>query len=448
MRKIVYVSMFFFLAFSRPVAAQVPPALETEFQQIIEAVLVDPGVKGIAACIIMPDNSVWTGQAGGNGSGTGITDTTVFYGGSTTKTFVATRILQLWEDGLINLDTTYTAYLDTIAFVLPETTIRQLLSHTSGVFDYDENPFYFIDLYYNPAQFYTPAGILQKWVNQPHVFAPGTAYAYSNTNYVILGMVVEAITGNPLAEELRNHVYNQVPVYHTYFGAYESFTEPYCGLWMLDGSTLVDYTYYPHTALLSSAYAAGNIVTHPLDEALFIRHLINGNILSGAALSEMLTLNPFSNDYGLGIIGIEFAQDTLLYGHNGGIGNLTDMFHCPQLNLTVVVMQNSENGTTAVFNNLFVSAWQAIVASVEEPLPATAGFTIFPNPAHDYVNISLPAVDPNTSVEICSLSGEVVERLTPGDAVVQADISHYRAGCYFVLLRSGERTVRLRFIKL
>jgi D-alanyl-D-alanine carboxypeptidase len=173
--------------------AQIPPSLLNDFQQILDNSLTSPGVKGISACVIMPDNSIWTGQAGSNGSGTMITDNTVFYGGSTTKTFVATRILQLWENELINLDTCYVAYIDTIDNVLPQTTIRQMLNHTSGIFDIDSHPSFFNDLYSDPSHFFTPSELLQSYLNQPHLFLPGTNHEYSNSNYLILGVIIEQL---------------------------------------------------------------------------------------------------------------------------------------------------------------------------------------------------------------------------------------------------------------
>lgn len=418
--------------------AQVPPSLETQFQQIIEYALVNPGVKGISACVILPGDAVWTGQAGDNGSGITISDTTLFYGGSTTKTLIATRLLQLWENGQIQLDTTYTAYIDTIDYVMPQTTLRQMLNHTSGIFDVDQHPMFFIDQFLDPSHFYTPAEILQSYLNQPHLFAPGTNHEYSNSNYIILGTVIEAVTGNPVAIELRNHLYQPLQLQHTYFGAYEEFTEPYCGLWIYVDDELTDLTGLPHTSLLSAAFSAGNIVSRPLDEALFIRNLINGNILGPAALNEMQTMNPFSNDYGLGLMALVLGQDTMIYGHNGGIGNLTEMFHSPELDLTVVVMQNSENGDAQPFNYLFLAALDYLFTGIDQP-DATDAFRLFPVPAELTLFLETN-ISGMKYISINSSTGVPVIHKTSGDYKTALDVSKLSPGIYFlnVLNEKGE----------
>lgn len=426
--------------------AQVPQALQNRFQYLLDSALISPGVKGISACVIMRDNSVWTGHAGDNGSGVAITDTTVFYGGSTTKTFVATRIMQLWEDGLIKLDTTYTAYIDTIANVLPETTIRQMLNHTSGVFDVILNPQFLTDPITNPTHFYTPQEVLALYLNQPHVFLPGTDQEYSNSNYIILGMIVGAITGNPLHQELRNHVFNLIPLKHTYMGAYETFTEPYCGLWSYQNGILTDLTSIPHTAILSAVPGAGNVVSYPPDEAWFIRNLINGNILSEAALSEMLQLSPFDNNYGLGIMGIQFVQDTMVFGHGGGIGNRTEMFHCPKLNLSIVVMQNSENGNVGPFFGLFISAYSSIVG-IEENINQQYSFSIYPNPANEQVFVSLTDYSANDKIEIFAASGLLMKTVPVSDTGFSIDIRDLPKGVYIVKYKSDKRYRVLKLIR-
>jgi len=424
--------------------AQVPPTLQNDFQQIIDYSLVNPGVKGISACVIMPDNSVWTGYAGDNGSGINISDSTVFYAGSTTKTFVATRLLQLWADGLVNLDTTYTSYIDTIDFILPQTTIRQMLNHTSGVFDIDEHPSFFIDILSNPTHFYTPVELFQTYLNQPHNFAPGTNHEYSNSNYVILGTIIEAITGNSLTVELRNNIFNTIPLTHTYFGAYESFPEPYCGLWMYIDATLTDFTAYPHTSLLTSAYSAGNIVSYPLDEAIFIRNLINGNILTPSALDQMEIMNSFSGDYGLGLMGIPLGIDTMLYGHNGGIGNLTEMFHSPQLNLTVVVMQNSENGDVQPFNNLFLTAYNYILTNIVEESAKSTSNCVYPNPTSNYLIINVPQ---QKVIEISNIKGQLLKTFLVNGDKNSINISDFINGIYIIRVRTDNGIMTKKFIK-
>jgi D-alanyl-D-alanine carboxypeptidase len=372
--------------------AQIPQSLQNKFQETIEMALISPGVKGISACVIMPDESIWLGQAGVNGAGDPITDTTLFYAGSTTKNFIATRILQLWDAKQIDLDTTYTAYIDTIDFLEPQTTIRQLLNHTSGVYDYLNNPSFLEDVFSNFDYIYSPAQVLNLYLNQPHIFQPGTNFQYSNSNYIVLGLIIEGITGEPFGKQLRDHIFNVVPMPKTYVGSFDTITDPHCGLfWSVGGSPLVDYSaFFPHNSLLSGASAAGNLVSYPMDEARYIRKLINGQLLSEEAMEQMLTMNPFSGTYGLGIISIDAGVDTLLLGHTGDIGNITEMFHCPQSNVTIVVMQNSRNATLDAFIDLFIATQDFVLSSAEPFLANTV--VVFPNPTQNLLTVTnLPA---------------------------------------------------------
>jgi D-alanyl-D-alanine carboxypeptidase len=428
--------------------SQISTELQNQFQEIINKALIDPGVKGVSACVIMPDNSIWHGQAGTNGSGVVITDTTVFYGGSTTKTFVATRILQLWEEEKINLDTTYTAYIEPIKNVNNEVTVRQLLSHTSGIYNYTQNPLFFSEIAKSPTQFYSPTDILASFLDKPHVFQPGTNYEYSNSNYVILGLIIEAITGNPVSQELREHVYSKVPLKQTYLGAYEEFSQPHCGLWASENGKIVNLSNGSHVALLSTAYVAGAIVTYPPDEALFIRNLINGEILSDRALAEMEKMNPFDNSYGLGLMGINLGDNAMLYGHNGGIGNKTEMFHFPAINLTVVVMQNSENADVNVFNNLFVTASSSIINNKTD-IKSSISFSIslYPNPALNELFVNLPDIQENASLEIYTITGICMGKYNVNNQIYSIDIRNFPQGMYILNYKCENSVKPYKFLK-
>jgi hypothetical protein len=143
----------------------------------------------------------------------------------------------------------------------------------------------------------------------------------------------------------------------------------------------------------------------------------------------METMNTFSENYGLGLIGIELGVDTILYGHNGGIGNLTDMFHSPQLNLTVVVMQNSENGDAQAFNNLFLNAFGFILTSnIDENVELTTDF-IYPNPVSSQLTIEIPH---QSKIEISNIEGGLLKTFFVDGDVNVIDISDLSSGLYII----------------
>ena len=433
---------FIFLSFTAvafSVQCQVAPILASNYQNIIEQALINPGVKGISACVILPDETIWLGTAGDNGSGIEINENTVFYAGSTTKSFVATRVLQLWQEDAIDLDAPYTSYIDEIPNVQPEVTIRQLLGHTSGVYDYIENPIFFDGVFSDFSYTYDPIELLSLYLNQPHNFQPGTNYQYSNTNYIILGLVIEGITGNSLAQELRDNIFNPLLLTKTYFGGYETFNDQHCGLHWLENNSLVDLTpNFPHQSLLTCAFASGNIVSYPQDEAKYVRKLMNGEVLNDEALAMMLDLNTFSNNYGLGAIAIPAGGDTVLYGHTGGIGNITEMFHCPLLNVTVVVVQNSMNASLETFINLFLATTEYLNQEVSVEEAEVNELSIFPNPASNLFTVTHKG-ERMVRVDVIGINGNLIKTMSPNANIQDIDLSELAVGIYNiqVLLDSG-----------
>ncbi|HEY5488286.1 MAG TPA: serine hydrolase domain-containing protein, partial [Candidatus Limnocylindrales bacterium] len=173
-------------------AAQLGPQL----QAVLDQQQADGGIPGIGATITFPDGSIWS-----SGSGNAIaspaepaTGDTPFVVGSITKTFITAAIMQLADAGQLSID-------DPLSNWVPDfpnaqnITIRELLHHTSGIYDYFDYPTYNTQVFLTmQGHSWTPQEILSTFVGAPY-FPPGTGYHYSNTNFILLGLVVENITG-------------------------------------------------------------------------------------------------------------------------------------------------------------------------------------------------------------------------------------------------------------
>jgi CubicO group peptidase (beta-lactamase class C family) len=155
-------------------------------------------------------------------SGQPITEQTVFRVGSLTKTFTAIAIMQLWEQGLIDLDAPANTYLSTFQIVpadpqLRPATVRHLLTHTGGVGYWRR----FSDLLHptlgSGVQAHRPAPSLRVYYRRglPQEIQPGTKWVYSNHGFAALGQIVEDVTGQPLADYLREHVFDPLGMAHT-----------------------------------------------------------------------------------------------------------------------------------------------------------------------------------------------------------------------------------------
>jgi hypothetical protein len=163
--------------------------------------------------------------------------------GSSTKTVVATVILQLMEEGELDLDDPASKYLGEIGYLrfdeihvldgeshADEITIDHLLQHRTGLGDIftDTAVRFFIDVFLNPNRQYSPETIMDKFfaykLNEKPHFKPGEGYYYSDTNYVLLGLIIEHITGDSLSDQIRQRVLEPLEMHDTYFEFYESET--------------------------------------------------------------------------------------------------------------------------------------------------------------------------------------------------------------------------------
>ncbi|WP_327675105.1 serine hydrolase domain-containing protein [Kitasatospora sp. NBC_00458] len=245
--------------------------------------------------------------------------------GSVTKMFVATVILQLQAEGRLDLDDTVEKWLPGVVSGNGNDgsaiTIRQLLNHTSGLTAYDDDPG-MAALLFTP-QFlthrydtYTPEQLVRIAVSHPPVFAPGAKREYSNTNYVLAGMIVTEATGRPYAAEIERRIIGPLGLDGTSVpGTATTVPRPHARAYskLFGGSaTPVDTTELNP----SMAGAAGGIISTTEDLTRFLSALMRGRLLPQAELDEMLTTE---GPGGLGISGGRLSCGVEVWGHDGGI---------------------------------------------------------------------------------------------------------------------------------
>ena len=391
----------------------------------------------------MPNGQSWNGTAGVGKQNVPISDTTLFHGASTTKFNLAILMLLLAEDSLIDLDLTWNHYISLNVSFDTTITVRQLLNHTSGIADYLETPGSGANVTSNFSQFYTPQYILENIVSSIPDFPPGTGFQYSNSNYVLAGLIAEAVTGNPIQTELRNRIWNPLGMNHTYFGAYDTFTEPTAGVWWNFGTGLTDYSNMPTTSMLSYAYGAGNIVSCPRDLALLLNALMNNQVLTPQSLAEMLTFVPgsFSSwtaGYGLGIHHFGQANDTVI-GHDGYYTNLTDMFHSRNCGFTLVTMSNTQTTWFGIFSSMYTIISNYCTSTELREPEDQIDIAIYPNPSHKQFNISSAQII--NEIEVLDGLGKVIYQAKPQDKKTSLTIE--KRGLYFVRVKTGRQiTIR------
>ncbi|WP_329049316.1 beta-lactamase family protein [Amycolatopsis sp. NBC_01488] len=249
-----------------------------------------------------------------------------FRAGSVTKSFVATVVLQLAGEGRVQLDAPVERYLPGL---LPDhrITVRQLLQHTSGLYEYLRD-FDLTDpeaLRHRGAE---PAELVAMAVRHPALFPPGTHWSYSNTNYIVAGMIAERVTGHELGEEITRRITRPLGLADTYLPRRgdERLPAPHAVGYTAIGGKLVDFSDFDATI----AWAAGGLVSTPADLDRFYGALLGGKLLHPAQLAEMRRTVPAAElgipgaAYGLGLGSIPLSCG-LFWGHEGGILGFTNL---------------------------------------------------------------------------------------------------------------------------
>jgi D-alanyl-D-alanine carboxypeptidase len=233
---------------------------------------------------------------------------------SVSKAFVAVVVLQLEAEGRLDIDDPVERWLPGVVPNGAAITLRELLNHTSGLFNYTDDPTFFETVVSNAARVWAPLELLAFAFAHAPTFRPGTNWSYSNTNYVVLGLVVEAVTGKPLGQSLQERIFAPLSLTSTSFPAGIELDATFVhGYVTLGQSPLIDVT----PALNPSwAWAAGGIVSNARDVTIFYRALLTGRLLPSVQLAEMKIPSPVAGTYGLGISST-FTSCGSAVGHDG-----------------------------------------------------------------------------------------------------------------------------------
>lgn len=285
-----------------------------------------------------------------------------------TKVFVATAILQLVAEGKIVLDAPVETYLPGMLPYGDKVTVRNMLQHTSGVFNH-------ADSFQRPGErflrdrykHYDAEELVAVAAARPLNFEPGTTFEYSNTNYIALGLLIRAVTGRTYAEEIRERIIEPLQLGDTYLpGDDPQIRGPHARGYMQIKGRSEDVTLMNP----SEACSAGEMISTAEDLETFLVALVQGRLLREPEFAEMVrtipsewvTL-PMSNGYGLGFMPLETSCGLSLWGHGGGIpgyatfiGSTLDGDKCIVTSITLNIDPDDFGGT---FENAVVDAINA-----------------------------------------------------------------------------------------
>lgn len=434
-------------------------------QQKLDSCVNTYSIPGISVSILLPGNRFWNGASGLSDiySFEPMDTTLLFYQSSVTKMFVATVVMQMVEEGFFSLDDSIGMYLPPIATVPADTRLRYLLNHRSGLFNFlPDNPASTETWFSYPDSIWTAQSAIETY-NQPPTFGQGAGFAYSNTNYLVLGMLVEQVTGQPFATVLRDRILTPYGLDQTFLPHVEQIDGPLVHGWSsFVANNVYDTDVEPilNNCSASMFSTAGGLVSHPKDVARFTRLLFSGQLLADTTLALMRTctnvnLGNGSNGYGHGTMRYNFIGKQY-FGHAGDLSGFTQLtIHQEADSVTLAISINrnfAPRGPIAI----------AILRALEDALSVGVGemaadrstdINAWPNPSAETVHLSLTGgTGGDRNIEVLDGLGRPVhtDRLTHapyGHTEHTLDLGHLAKGMYLLRV-SDHATAHTRRIVL
>jgi D-alanyl-D-alanine carboxypeptidase len=311
------------------------------------------GIPGVTLQVERAGKPIYSGAAGVSNielrTPIKLTDRQRIY--SIAKTFTAIVTLQLVDEGVLSLDDTITKWLDDpVVTAIPNVdrvTLRQLLTHTSGIYDFadDNDGTFWVDAFMGPnadwTKVWTPQELLAYAAAGKHdpYFEPGANYFYSNTNYILIGLIVESATGKKYGDELQRRILTPLALNDTFMPEGQELPEGTIDAYQnIDGELLS-----LAGTNVSWAWTFGGMVSTILDLARFSHAVYSGELLSPASFQEMFAYFPAKHDgywEGIGLYKIETSSGQMDGTDGTGPGANSSMFRLASEDLTILATGN------------------------------------------------------------------------------------------------------------
>lgn len=337
-----------------PSEPKVEPTLAEKLQEALDNGLESFNGKGISAAVIMPDGETWVGVSGVSHGTTAITPNMRFAAGSIGKIFTSTTILQLVEEGKLTLEDSLYEWLPAYPYIDSTITIRQLLNHTSGLYNFVDNDNFWEAIFSEPSKVWTMEEMILAF-NRESVFPKGTDWHYSQTGYNLLRIIIEMITGSDIPTVNEERFFIPLGLDNTFTSMGEALPANIAhGWWDLDGDGIYDdFLPWPRTAFASGI--GGEVFTTAEDLAKWARALFHDkSVLSQLSLDQMLTFySPCTGEefvcagYGLGAVKFnpDLCNGLETYGHSGNApGYAAACMYLPDYDVCLGFMDNTEEG--------------------------------------------------------------------------------------------------------
>lgn len=271
---------------------------------------------------------------------------------SVSKMYISATLLKLYELGAIDLYSNAKHHLPSDIPDLPNLNsvkVIHLLNHSSGIPGFDEDPMYYVRSFNDPFRNTSWRHQLEGYVSgKKALFAPGSEHRYSNTNFLLLGLIIEQVSGQSLGDAVQNLLLSPAGLTETYYKASPGYPD-------MEGVTENYFFHYDryiqnctkmqqHFADISMGHEG--IIASPRDYVLFLATLMGGKLLQPSTLQKMMDFQEGPEEdveYGLGIFQVKTNEGTII-GHSGnGFGTMTYLFYIPETRTTVFYASNLGN---------------------------------------------------------------------------------------------------------
>lgn len=347
------------VAFAVSATAQDDPTpyqqVERRITEIADASLARYGIPGAVVGVRIGGVGTWLVARGradvAAGRDAQVSDPTRI--GSTTKSFTAVTVLQLVDRGLLDLDDALDRFAAGAGVPhAAEITVRMLLNHTSGIFDYANDEGFNDDFITKPDKTWTPEELVAIGVSHGPDFLPGERWEYSNTNYILLGMIAEEVSGESIGDLVRENIVEPLGLACTVWPDGPTMEDPCLHGYWDPGCTgvLEDCSRYQPTA----EFGAGAMISCAEDLLVWAKAFAEGALLGESVRREQRTLVDAGGGGKWGL-GVSFVHG--FYGHGGNIrGYDISMYHLPSRDASFAILLNRQVGWEECSAPVVVSA--------------------------------------------------------------------------------------------
>lgn len=370
------------LTASLQLRAQLFPSLEQRLQDTLNDLQAQYNFKGLSAAVSVRNVGTWSGTAGISHEGQPLTANMLIGIGSNTKTFVSALMLKLHENGQLHLNDTIGTWIQGYDNINGAVTIRQLLNHTSGLYNYTMHPDLNDSLLVDVNRIWTKPEMLHYFVNAPD-FAPGAGWNYSNTNYLLAGLIAEIVTGRPIHSLIRDSILTPNQLNHTYFPPREAVNDTFAHFWTDNGNGYLEDAFFPFN-FYSVPDAAGAMVSTAADHVKFLQALFAGNIIKTSTIrNEMMQwVTPTTTTYGLGLFR-EKVLNNIVFSHGGTfLGQISSNLMDTNRNIAICVLSNQDSLSNPFTEKVVAALYKIMLTPVTAVpnAPQISSARFYPNP--------------------------------------------------------------------